>query len=108
MNQNDNQDFLLEIKHTALSVLDKGDSLFLYGSRARGTSTSTSDWDLLIITKDRHSEDNAFDKYVFPLVLFGQQKEQAISVMVYSPKEWEKRKSTPFYQNVMNDRIRVL
>ena len=103
-----NIDFLSEIKRAALPILDENDHMFLYGSRARGDNTMSSDWDMIIITKACHSEDKAFDKYVYPLVLFGQQREQDVSVMVFSMTEWEERKMTPFYRNVMKDRIEII
>ena len=37
------------IKQTAASVLPKGSTLYLYGSRARGDYHEDSDWDLLLL-----------------------------------------------------------
>lgn len=98
--------FITQIKKEASSILQKGDTMFLYGSRARGDNHVYSDWDLLILTRDM-DENDAFEKYIYPLVLFGQKNNQEISVITYSQKEWEDRKATPFYQNIKNDKIQL-
>ena len=101
-------DFLSQIKNRALRQLEPGDKLYLYGSRARGDNNPDSDWDLLVITKKRYSNAQSFDKYIYPIIHFGQEKQQEISVLAYSTPEWESLKSSPFYTNVMNDRIIVI
>ena len=37
------------IRQVAASVLPKGSTLYLYGSRARGDWNDDSDWDLLVL-----------------------------------------------------------
>ena len=100
--------FLSKIKKKGQEQLTPGDMMFLYGSKARGTDNSMSDWDILILTKEQHKDNDAFEKYVYPLVLFGQINNEDISVITYSQKEWEDNKYSPFYQSVMHDRIQII
>ena len=100
--------FLSKIREQAIPLLDKGDELYLYGSRARGDENLSSDWDIMIITINNKTEDESFEQYIYPLVSFGQKNNQELSVLTYTAKEWEERKTTPFYHNVMKDRKKIL
>lgn len=104
----DKKSFLDKIQEHARSILEKEDRMYLYGSRARGDNNDSSDWDIMIITSKTHSEDDSFEKYTYPLVLFGQINSQDVSVITYSLQEWENRKGLPFYGNVMEDRKRII
>ena len=47
------------IRQVAASVLPKGSTLYLYGSRARGDDHEASDWDLLLLlTNQGESDEN--------------------------------------------------
>ena len=62
----------------------------------------------MIITINNKTEDELFEQYIYPLVSFGQKNNQELSVLTYTAKEWEERKITPFYHNVMKDRKKIL
>ncbi len=100
--------FIEELRKYTTSLLEKGEQLYLYGSRARGTEKENSDWDLLIITKQKYNEQEAFEKYVYPIVLFGQINGQEISVITYSKRQWDKEAPTLFHYNVMKERIKIV
>jgi len=94
------------IKEIKRIILEKEPSakVYLYGSRARGTMKSDSDWDLLILlNKDKITAD--VEKNVtHPLYDLEFEIGEVISPMVYSEKEWNtKHKITPFYSNVMRE-----
>ena len=95
--------FLDILRSKAATLLEKGDQVFLYGSRARNTADEDSDWDLIVITEREYSFKDSFDKYVYPLVVAGIDRQQDVSVFVYSKNEWEQRKGQPFYNNVSRD-----
>ena len=82
--------------------------VYLYGSRARGDIHKESDWDILILLdQDKVSrlEEVPFRNNIFDLQLeYGED----ISIFALSKKEWNGKHSvTPFYQNVMKERILI-
>ena len=86
------------------SVTHKG-SAILYGSRARGDAHNDSDWDILIIlNKDTLNQDD-YDNVSYPLVLAGCELGEEINPILYTRKEWQKYKYTPFYENVVREGI---
>ena len=81
--------------------------VFLYGSRARGDSRKDSDWDILVLTKNAANTQEAYDKYIFPFAELGWYVNEEIIPINYSEQEWEERKNSLFYHNVMHDAIRL-
>ena len=78
--------------------------IYLYGSRARGTAKSDSDWDLLILLKKEKITNEEEQNITYPLYDLEFESGEVISPMVYSENEWySKYKSTPFYSNVMRE-----
>jgi predicted nucleotidyltransferase len=99
----DQQNVLDRIKRIILDR-DPSAKVYLYGSRARGTMKSDSDWDLLILlNKDKITAD--VEKNVtYPLYDLEFEIGEVISPMVYSETEWNtKYRVTPFYSNVMKE-----
>lgn len=84
---------------------NKEGKAYLYGSRARGESRYNSDWDILVITEDDIESQEKYDKYVFPFAEIGWYLDAEIIPITYSEREWEARKGTIFYNNVMADAI---
>lgn len=78
--------------------------IYLYGSRARGTSGLESDWDLLILLNTEKITNDMEKKVSYPLYDLGFETGEVFSPMIYSEKEWHtKYKVTPFYANVMKE-----
>lgn len=86
---------------------NKEGQVFLYGSQARGEANIDSDWDILIITKQKTNTQALYDKFVFPFAEVGWYENVEIIPVSYSEEEWESKKHTLFYQNVMRDAIRL-
>lgn len=80
----------------------------LYGSRARGDFHPDSDWDLLVLVDKESQQLQDFDRYAYPFVEMGWQIGAEINPMLYTYQEWEKRKFTPFYHNVEQDKITLI
>ena len=78
---------------------------FLYGSRARGEARKDSDWDILVLTNEVTDTQEKYDRFVFPFAEIGWYVDEEIITINYSEEEWESRKHTPFYQNVMKDAV---
>ncbi len=82
--------------------------IYLYGSRARGTAKSDSDWDLLILLDKNKINYNEEQKITNPLYDFELDSGEVISPMIYSKKDWfSKYPVTWFYQNVMNEGLEL-
>jgi len=78
--------------------------IYLYGSRARGTANSDSDWDLLILLNKKKITTDIEKNITHPLYDLEFDTGEVISPMVYSEQEWNtKYKITPFYYNVMRE-----
>lgn len=97
---------LSEIKRLAHSLFaNLPASAYLYGSHARGNAGANSDWDILIVTDDSLSTENAFEKFAYPFTEIGWRLGEQITPLLYTRSEWEAERETAFYLNVQNDSI---
>ena len=90
-----------------VNKIDTNAEIILYGSRARGTESLDSDWDILVLTDypmDLKKE-QMFRSGLYDLEL---ETGEPFSLFAFSKKEWKtKQKITPFYYNVMLDGIQL-
>jgi predicted nucleotidyltransferase len=78
--------------------------VYLYGSRIKGTANKDSDWDLLILLKEKNISAEIEDKITSPLYDLEFETGEIISPMVYSEDDWNNLYNiTPFYKNVMKE-----
>ena len=82
--------------------------IWLYGSRARGDVHPESDWDVLILLNEENfqrKDERPFIRKIYDLELeYG----EIISLFVLPKSEWDgKFTITPFYQEVIKNRIAV-
>ena len=96
---------LSRIKQTAISTIPNGGKAILYGSRARGDARNDSDWDILILLDKEVLNQSDYDNVSYPFVLLGCDLGQEINPIMYTKKEWESYRITPFYENVLRDGI---
>ncbi len=93
------------IKQILAMVLPKKATAMLYGSQARGDARQDSDWDILIVVdKDRLLPED-YDTITYPLTKLGWDLGTQINPIMYTKKEWEASRITPFYHNVLEDAI---
>ncbi|MBP5516013.1 MAG: nucleotidyltransferase domain-containing protein [Bacteroidales bacterium] len=103
----DRAEKLHKLSLKAQSILPKDGEAWLFGSQARGTANSESDWDVLILLdKDKIALDD-YDSYAYPFIELGWDIDATVIPILYTKLNWEKSSFTPFYKNVMNDRIRL-
>lgn len=105
MNMNTNKQVIERIKQTLHQHLPAGGRALLFGSQARGDAHAGSDWDILIILNKEKLLPDDYDNVTFPLTMLGWDLGEQINPIMYSAKEWEVSRITPFYQNVVQDAI---
>ena len=89
---------ILSAQHSAARAI-------LFGSRARGDARYDSDWDVLILLdKDRITPAD-MDYVSYPIRELGWEIDAMVNPVMYTMKDWESKSFTPFYKNVMKDRI---
>lgn len=97
------ENILKRIKQIVLDRAPKA-KIYLYGSRARGTSRNDSDWDILILLKKKKITDEIETEITYPLYDLEFDTGEVISPTVYAEDEWNNKYSvTPFYHNVMKE-----
>ncbi|GHT78308.1 hypothetical protein FACS189464_1530 [Bacteroidia bacterium] len=92
-----------ELKHTLLP----NDTMILFGSQARGDARPDSDWDLLVLLDKPEKESDDYDNYAYPFDKIGWEYGVAINALLYTAKDWEKRKMTPFYKSIKSEGIEI-
>ena len=103
----DKKQILLKIKNS-IRLDDPDAEFFLFGSRARGDSKKTSDWDILILINNNEKTYLTEDKFRSSLYEIELEIGQIISTMVYSKDYWAKKlKYSPLYKNVTKEGIRL-
>ena len=102
------KNILTDIRQLASKVIPAGSSAWLYGSRARGSAHSHSDWDILLILDKDTLTQSDYDSISYPFVLLGCELGEEINPIMYTEKEWQLYKATPFYENVKRDAINLL
>ena len=101
-----NKQILENIRRLKRQLLPN-DRLILFGSQARGDARADSDWDLLLLLDKPRKEETDEDK-AYQLVLMGWEYGTYLSIKLYTVNDWEKRRFSPFYENVVNDGIEIL
>ena len=97
------------VKRKIKDAIIKQDStaqVILFGSRARGSETIDSDWDILVLL-DKPSvtfkDEQLIRHKLYDIEL---EAEEPISTFVYSLGDWNTRHSvTPLYKNVQTDGV---
>ena len=104
-NRNMNKQVIESIQQTLHQYLPVGGKALLFGSQARGDAHVGSDWDILIILNKDKLMPTDYDNVTYPLTTLGWDLGEQINPIMYSAKEWEASRITPFYQNVLRDAI---
>lgn len=93
-----------DIANVVKAILPHNSKVWLYGSRARGEARPDSDWDLLVLLDKDQISNEDFNRYGYPLIEMGWHHKEDLSPQLYTTKEWEEMRITPFYQNVEHDK----
>ncbi|MCH5308038.1 MAG: nucleotidyltransferase domain-containing protein [Prevotella sp.] len=96
---------LENIRNLLAQTLPASAEAMLYGSRARGEERDDSDWDILIVVDKDRLVPSDYDTLTYPLTKLGWEIGAEINPIMYTKKEWEASKITPFYHQVKQDAI---
>ncbi len=96
-----------QMKALASRVMPQDGEVWLFGSRARGTANADSDWDILVLLDTDHVTFEDYSRYGYPFMALGWDIDAMISPIVYTKKDWERSSFTPFYKNVMQERVAI-
>ncbi len=97
-----------KIRDLLASLLPEGAYAILFGSQARGDFSADSDWDILIVlNKKENITINELGDYSMPMYMLGAELGIDINPVIYTSNDWQRRRITPFYHNVVNDGIRL-
>ena len=99
---------LKSIQKKAESIMPKDAKVILFGSRARRDAKADSDWDILVLLNKDKIDEQDHDNYTYPLWELGWQINQMIHPIVYSMKDWNSKKGSPFYNNVEEEGVMLL
>lgn len=91
---------------TVIQGISPDAQTILYGSEARGESTSNSDIDILILVNKEHISPQEEDQITTPIYDLEIESGTIISPVVMTYKAWDAaKKKTIFYYNVMKDGV---
>jgi predicted nucleotidyltransferase len=86
--------------------LDPEAKVILFGSKARGDSRTTSDWDFLILASTNPSE--KYKKAIRDKLLDTElEAGEVISTIIFSKRKWNDYQITPLYKNIIKDGIEL-
>jgi len=89
-------------------ILPLDASVYVFGSQARGDYSCKSDWDLLILLNcDAPLKLEERGIISMQIYMLGAELGVEINPILYTNTEWEERSITPFYKNVIKDRVKI-
>ena len=101
------QHIVQAITNTAKAIAPKGSEIILFGSQARGDARQDSDWDILVLLNKQKVSPADIDEVAYPLRELGWDFGETFNTILYTKDEWNREVSSPFYDNVTRDGIRL-
>ncbi len=102
------KEILTILKARMDSFMPQDAKVMLFGSRARGDESDTSDWDLLVLLHRPGSVSvDELGQLSFPFYDLGAELDIEINPVIYTEEDWEKRNFTPFYKNATADSVHL-
>lgn len=96
----------LEVKGT-IEKVDNQAKVILFGSRARGDYRSDSDWDFLILTREKVSRtfEDKIREMLYELEL---NSDQVITSIIENEETWKQFEKSELYKNVSREGIEII
>ena len=90
----------------SIKNIDPKASIYLFGSKARGDDSPSSDWDFLILTS-KDATEKSKKEIRASLIDAELESEQVISTLIYCKSARDKYKNTLLYRNIKRDGIEI-
>jgi predicted nucleotidyltransferase len=97
---------IIQLIRQKVNEIDNTAEVILYGSRARGDNKRDSDWDVMILLKQKNVDKKVEQIFRHNLLDLELEIGVPISVFVYSKSDWEGKYSmTPLFRSIKKEGI---
>jgi len=97
---------IIQLIRQKVNEIDNTAEVILYGSRARGDNKRDSDWDVMILLKQKNVDKKVEQTFRHHLLDLELEIGVPISVFVYSKNDWEGKYSiTPLFRSIKKEGI---
>jgi len=99
---------IIQLIRQKVNEIDNTAEVILYGSRARGDNKRDSDWDVMILLKQKNVDKKIEQTFRHHLLDLELEIGVPISVFVYSKSDWEGKYSiTPLFKSIKKEGILI-
>ena len=99
---------IIQLIRQKVNEIDNTAEVILYGSRARGDNKWDSDWDVMILLKQKNVDKKIEQTFRHHLLDLELEIGVPISVFVYSKSDWEGKYSiTPLFKSIKKEGILI-
>jgi predicted nucleotidyltransferase len=99
---------IIQLIRQKVNEIDSTAEVILYGSRARGDNKRDSDWDVMILLKQKNVDKKIEQTFRHNLLDLELEIGVPISVFVYSKSDWEGKYSiTPLFKSIKKEGILI-
>ena len=100
---------IIQLIRKKVNEIDNTAEVILYGSRARGDNKRDSDWDVMILLKQKNVDKKIEQTFRHHLLDIELEIGVPVSVFVYSKSDWEGKYSiTPLFRSIKKEGILIL
>jgi len=99
---------IIHLIRQKVDEIDNTADVILYGSRARGDNKPDSDWDVMILLKQKNVDKKVEQTFRHHLLDLELEIGVPVSVFVYSKSDWEGKYSiTPLFRSIKKEGILI-
>lgn len=106
MNIQDPKNVIGLIRKTVRTA-DPNARILLYGSRAKGTAHSKSDWDIIVLVSNPDMSFDAKSDIAYDLWWKGLEIGEEVNAFAYTTRQWEEAPPSLFKYNVLREHIEL-